>query len=99
MDSQKTVSALLATGLTQIELAALVPCGQSTISSLKNGTRGVRISHKLACRLEAVYDAVCGETTVDAVWHSGRAGAQKAPLVLPAGRKDAAVRTGRRSDK
>lgn len=61
MDSQRIVIDLLAAGVNQMELAALVPCGQSTISSLKNGTRGTRISHTLASRLLALHEVMCAD--------------------------------------
>jgi transcriptional regulator with XRE-family HTH domain len=51
MDIQKITSDLIATGLTQQELADLVPCSQPTISALLKGSRGARPSLKIGIRL------------------------------------------------
>lgn len=48
---QKITAELIATGLTQQELAALVPCSQSTISHLVNGSRGARPTMQIGARL------------------------------------------------
>lgn len=59
MTPKTTVAEILATGLTQIELAGLVPCSQSAISSLLTGARGDRISKALGDRLEAIHLERC----------------------------------------
>lgn len=51
MDFQKITSELIATGLTQQELAGLVPCSQPTISAFLMGTRGSRPSLQIGTRL------------------------------------------------
>lgn len=51
MDMQKITSELIDTGLTQQELAVLVPCSQSTISAFLNGNRGSRPSLVIGHRL------------------------------------------------
>jgi len=62
MDFQKITSELIATGLTQQELAGLVPCSQPTISAFLRGNRGNSPSLKIGARLldlhkERVLDA------------------------------------------
>lgn len=59
MDTQKITSDLLASGLTQQELADLVPCGQSTIAAYLAGTRGSRPSKQIGDRLEALHAERC----------------------------------------
>jgi len=60
MDTQKITSDLLASGLTQQELAGLVPCGQSTIAAYLAGTRGSRPSKQIGDRLEQLHAERCG---------------------------------------
>ncbi|KVE27756.1 hypothetical protein WI93_12035 [Burkholderia vietnamiensis] len=55
MDIQKAVSDLLASGLTQSQLAGLIPCSQSLVSSLLTGSRGARVSYAIASRIMALH--------------------------------------------
>lgn len=59
MDTQKITRDLLESGLTQQELADLVPCGQSTIAAYLAGTRGARLSKAIGDRLEALHAERC----------------------------------------
>jgi transcriptional regulator with XRE-family HTH domain len=59
MDTQKITSDLLKSGLTQQELADLVPCGQSTIAAYLAGTRGSRPSKFIGDRLEELHAERC----------------------------------------
>lgn len=59
MDTQKTVTDLLATGLTQQALAKLADCSQSLISALSTGKRGQRPSKSIGDRLEALHRKRC----------------------------------------
>lgn len=61
MDPQKIVTELLATELTQQELAELVPCSQSIISAFLNGKRGQRVSLVLGERLIALHSKRCAK--------------------------------------
>ncbi|MGU7816594.1 hypothetical protein [Burkholderia sp. AW49-1] len=51
MDIQIAITELLGSGLTQAQLAGMIPCSQSLVSALLNGTRGARTSHKIASRV------------------------------------------------
>jgi len=51
MDIQIAITELLRSGLTQAQLAGMIPCSQSLVSALLNGTRGARTSHKIASRV------------------------------------------------
>ncbi|OXI45836.1 transcriptional regulator [Burkholderia sp. AU17457] len=51
MDIQIAITELLRSGMTQAQLAKLIPCSQSLVSALLNGTRGARTSHKIASRV------------------------------------------------
>jgi len=64
MDTQKITADLLASGLTQQELADLVPCGQSTIAAYLSGTRGSRPSKQIGDRLEELHAERCSESGV-----------------------------------
>lgn len=59
MTPQAQVAAILATDLTQAQLASIVPCSQTSISSLLTGKRGNRISKTLGDRIEAIYVERC----------------------------------------
>ena len=59
MDTQKITSELIASGLTQQELADLVPCGQSTIIAFLMGHRGKRVSKFIGDRLEEIHLQRC----------------------------------------
>jgi len=61
MDTQKTVSELLESGLTQQELANLVPCGQSTINAYRLGKRGKNITKAIADRLLYLHKRRCAK--------------------------------------
>ncbi|KVV50143.1 hypothetical protein WK90_32635 [Burkholderia cepacia] len=51
MDIQIAITELLRSGLTQTQLAGMIPCSQSLVSAFLNGTRGARTSHKIASRI------------------------------------------------
>lgn len=55
MDFQKITAELIATGLTQQELAGLIPCSQPTISHFLKGSRGARPSMAIGNRLLDLY--------------------------------------------
>ncbi len=59
MDTQKITQDLLATNLTQQELADLVPCSQSLINAFLNGTRGSRVTKTIGDRLEELHAERC----------------------------------------
>jgi len=59
MDTQKITSDLIKSGLTQQQLADLVPCGQSTIAAYLAGTRGSRPSKFIGDRLEELHAERC----------------------------------------
>lgn len=59
MDTKKTVEQLLATGLTQAQLADLVPCSQSLIAAFVGGTRGKQTSFVIVDRLKKLHKARC----------------------------------------
>lgn len=60
MDTQKITQDLVNSGLTQQELADLIPCAQSTISAYLAGTRGSRPSKFIGDRLEQLHAERCG---------------------------------------
>lgn len=60
MDTKKITRDLLESGLTQQELADLVPCGQSTIAAYLAGTRGKQLSKAIGDRLEQLHAERCG---------------------------------------
>lgn len=59
MDTQKITSDLLGTGLTEQELADLVPCSQPTINAFKRGDRGKRPSMNIGMRLLELHKERC----------------------------------------
>lgn len=59
MDMQKIVSDLLATELTQAQLAELVPCSQATINAFLHGDRGKRPSFAIGLRLNNLHTKRC----------------------------------------
>lgn len=61
MDIQKAVSDLLGSGLTQSQLAGLIPCSQSLISALLRGARGSRVSFAIADRVRALHRERCAQ--------------------------------------
>ncbi|WP_369064894.1 helix-turn-helix domain-containing protein [Burkholderia gladioli] len=61
MDIQHAVADLLGSGLTQSQLAGLVPCSQSLISALLRGARGARVSYTIACRLVELHAERCAQ--------------------------------------
>jgi len=63
MNMQTIVADLLKTGLTQVQLAALANCSQSTVSSLYRGARGKRVSKCLADQLMIVHERYCKQLT------------------------------------
>lgn len=58
MTTQKTVTEILASGMTQARLALLVPCSHSLIAKIVIGLRGENISKKIGDRLEAIHAEV-----------------------------------------
>ncbi|MBP2666959.1 MAG: hypothetical protein H6Q76_1939 [Firmicutes bacterium] len=63
MDTKQKVNDLLDSGLTQQELAKLVPCSQSAISAYANGDRGARPSYQIGKRLDELHAERCKEET------------------------------------
>jgi len=59
MDTKQVVSELLATGLTQQELADLIGCSQATINAFLNGNRGARPSFSIGQPLLALHAERC----------------------------------------
>jgi len=57
MDIQIAITELLQSGLTQTQLAGMIPCSQSLVSALLNGTRGARTSHTIASRIGELHGA------------------------------------------
>lgn len=63
MDPQKITQDLLATGLTQQQLADLALCSQSTINAFAGGRRGLRPSLAIGMRLLALHQDRCTPPT------------------------------------
>lgn len=61
MDIKQTVNDILASGLTQQELADLVPCSQATICAYANGDRGARPSLQIGLRLSELHKERCAQ--------------------------------------
>ncbi|MBR7747431.1 helix-turn-helix domain-containing protein [Undibacterium baiyunense] len=61
MDTQKITSELLASGLTQQELASMAKCSQSLISALLRGERGTRLSFEIGNRLIRLHKRRCAK--------------------------------------
>jgi predicted transcriptional regulator len=59
MDFQKITSELLGTGLTEQQLADLVPCSQPTINAFRHGKRGARPSMLIGTRLLELHKQRC----------------------------------------
>lgn len=64
MDPQKITQDLLATGLTQQQLADLALCSQSTINAFAGGRRGLRPSLAIGMRLLALHQDRCAQPAV-----------------------------------
>ena len=62
MDTQNITSDLIKSGLTQQQLADLVPCSQSLIAAYLAGKRGARPSKLIGDRLEQLHAERCGES-------------------------------------
>jgi predicted transcriptional regulator len=62
MDTKKYTSDLIATGLTQQELADRLECSQSTIAAYLNGTRGRNLSKAIGDKLERLHRKLCRAT-------------------------------------
>lgn len=60
MDIQQTVIELLATGMTQQQLADRVMCSQSLIAAFVNGTRGKQPSLNIGVRVIELHAEICG---------------------------------------
>lgn len=87
MDIQKITSDLIATGLTQQELANLVPCSQSSINAFLQGKRGSRPSLAIGNRLMELFKERCEKSTgrrnsdvVPPPGHRGRQAENPKPL-------------------
>lgn len=63
MDTQKITTELLGTGITEQQLADLIPCSQSTISAYRNGARGSRPSLAIGLRLIELHRDRCAKQT------------------------------------
>lgn len=61
MDTKKITSELLASGLTQQELADKAGCSQSLISALVRGERGTRLSFEIGVRLVKLHKRRCSK--------------------------------------
>ena len=61
MDTKKITSELLASGLTQQELADKAGCSQSLISALLRGERGTRLSFEIGSRLLNLHKRRCSK--------------------------------------
>jgi transcriptional regulator with XRE-family HTH domain len=60
MDTKKITNEMLATGITQQELADRVPCSQSTINAFASGKRGSRPTLVIGLRLLELHAEICG---------------------------------------
>jgi hypothetical protein len=56
---QQMVRELTATGLTQQDLADLVPCSRSLIAAMARGARGKRPSYEIGIALERLHARLC----------------------------------------
>lgn len=65
MDTKKITSELLATGLTQQELADKAECSQSLISALLRGERGTRLSFEIGSRLVKLHKRLCSKKPIE----------------------------------
>lgn len=72
MSYQTKITEIVATGLTQVQLAAIVPCSQSAISSLHTGKRGNRISKFLGDRLDEIHRERCAPAPKKSKRNSGK---------------------------
>lgn len=61
MDIQKITCELLATGLTQQQLADKVPCSQSTVNAFAHGNRGSRPTLRIGMRFIELHAELCGD--------------------------------------
>jgi hypothetical protein len=59
MDIKKVTLEILSTGLTEQQLAHLIPCSQSLINAFKSGKRGKRTSLVIGERLRAIHAERC----------------------------------------
>lgn len=55
MNTQKQVAEILNTGITQKDLASLIPCSPSLVSALFLGERGKNISFAIGTRLAELH--------------------------------------------
>ncbi|MDN7544787.1 hypothetical protein [Burkholderia cenocepacia] len=58
MNAQSIISALMAAGLTQMEIERRSGVDQSTVSGLYTGKRGKRVSFEVASKLQTLYAEV-----------------------------------------
>lgn len=58
MDIQITVKEILATGVTQNELAVKLKCSQALVSAFVTGKRGASVRYDIGKRLEAIHKEV-----------------------------------------
>ena len=59
LTTQSKVLAILASGITQCELAKMIKCSQPTIATYAAGTRGENISMRFGVALDEVYKKQC----------------------------------------
>jgi transcriptional regulator with XRE-family HTH domain len=64
MDTKKITNELLATGLTEQELADLVRCSQPTINAFRHGTRGARPSMQIGTKLLELHKERCAPVSI-----------------------------------
>lgn len=66
MDLQTIATEIISTGLTQQQLADLIPCHQTTINAILKGRRGLKNpSARISDRLREIYAARCAPDTSD----------------------------------
>lgn len=67
MDTKKITSELLASGLTQQELADKAGCSQSLISALVRGERGARLSFEIGSSLLNLHKRRCSKRKIEPI--------------------------------
>lgn len=73
MDTQKITAELLATGLTQKQLADKVPCSQAAINAFSRGIRGRRPTFAIGQRLLDLHRELCGNVPASGGGEEGAA--------------------------
>jgi transcriptional regulator with XRE-family HTH domain len=64
MDMKTTVEQILATGITQADLAGRVPCSQALISAFLQGKRGQNVTYLIGSRLNELHTELVPEHQV-----------------------------------